>query len=69
MAQWQVTEVQSVLKGADYPANGDQLAELAERNGADQELVQALRGIDREVGGPNGVMKELKGSLGGPTGD
>ncbi len=63
---FQVTEVQKALKGADYPANGKQLSELAKKNGADDELVQELAGI-REVDGPNGVMKELKGDLGGPT--
>ena len=61
---FQVTEVQKALKGADYPMKGDQLAELAQNNGADGELVEALRGV-REVEGPNGVMKELKGQLGG----
>ncbi len=66
---WQVTEVQKALKGADYPMQGDQLADLASSNGAEEELVNALRGIDREVEGPNGVMKELKGQLGGPTDD
>ena len=40
------------------------IAELAQRNGAESELVDALRGV-REVEGPNGVMKELKGDLGG----
>lgn len=64
---WQVTEVQKALKGADYPMSGEQLAELAERNDADDGLVEALRGIGREVDGPNGVMKELKGDLGGET--
>lgn len=63
---FQVTEVQSALKGADYPADGDTLAALAEKNGGGQELVDALRGL-REVDGPNGVMKELKGQLGGAT--
>jgi hypothetical protein len=67
MAQFQVTEVQNALKGAD-PVSGEQLAELAQRNGAEPELVDTLRGIDREVDGPNGVMKELKGDLGGSTG-
>ena len=66
MAQWQVTEVQKALKGADYPMDGPQLAELARKNGAEQELVDALAGL-REVDGPNGVMKELKGDLGGRT--
>ena len=64
---FQVTEVQKALEGADYPAGGDALAELASSNGADAELIEALRGI-REVDGPNGVMKELKGDLGGSTG-
>ena len=63
---WQVTEVQKALKGADYPMTGEQLADLAQRNNADDALVEELRGL-REVDGPNGVMKELKGDLGGST--
>jgi hypothetical protein len=63
---FQVTEVQRALKGADYPMDGRALAELARSNGADEELVDALAGL-RKVDGPNGVMKELKGELGGPT--
>jgi hypothetical protein len=65
---FQVTEVQKALKGADYPMDGDQLADLARRNGAGDDLVEALRGL-REVEGPNGVMKGLKGDLGGSTAD
>ncbi|RBY90854.1 DUF2795 domain-containing protein [Blastococcus sp. TF02A-26] len=65
---FQVTDVQKALKGADYPMAGPDLAELAKSNGAGDDLVEALRGL-REVEGPNGVMKELKGELGGPTGD
>lgn len=68
MAGFQVTEVQKALKGASYPMDGDQLAELAKSNGADDDLVEALRGV-REVDGPNTVMQELKGSLGGSTSD
>jgi hypothetical protein len=63
---FQVTEVQRALKGADYPMDGKALSALAKKNGADQDLVDALTGL-REVDGPNGVMKELKGELGGPT--
>lgn len=65
---FQVNEVQRYLKGADYPADGPQLAELATRNGAADDLVDALKGL-RQVDGPNGVMKELKSHLGGPPGD
>jgi Protein of unknown function (DUF2795) len=63
---FQVTEVQKALKGADYPMDGKALAELAKKNDADDELVGALKGLP-EVDGPNGVMKHLKGSLGGST--
>lgn len=68
MAGFQVTEVQKALKGASYPMDGAALSELAESNGADQDLVDALRGV-REVDGPNTVMQELKGQLGGSTDD
>lgn len=64
---FQVTEVQRCLKGADYPMSGEQLADLASRNGADQELVEALREVDR-VDGPDQVMKQLRGRLGGESG-
>ena len=66
MANFQVTEVQKALKGADYPMDGEQLADLAKSNGAADELVEALRGL-RQVDGPNTVMQELKGQLGGST--
>ena len=63
---FQVTEVQRYLKGADYPMDGKALAQLAKSNGADDDLVGALQGLG-EVDGPNGVMKQLKGDLGGST--
>ncbi len=66
MAKWQVNEVQKYLKGAEYPMSGGDLAKLADKNGAEQELVEALRGIG-SADGPNKVMQELKGDLGGPT--
>lgn len=61
---FQVTDVQKALKGANYPMDGAALAELASSNGAGEDLVDALRGL-REVEGRGGVMKELKGDLGG----
>ncbi|WP_219418320.1 DUF2795 domain-containing protein [Pseudonocardia nigra] len=63
---FQVTEVQRALKGADYPMDGKALADLAKKNGGDDDLVEALRDVP-EVDGPNGVMKHLKGDLGGST--
>jgi Protein of unknown function (DUF2795) len=63
---FQITEVQKALKGVNYPASKDELADHAERNGADRELVDALRGMNKaSFDGPNAVMKELKGSLTG----
>lgn len=59
-----ITDVQSALKGQDYPADGDALSDTAESNGADQEIVDALRDVP-EVDGPSGVMKHLKGDLTG----
>jgi hypothetical protein len=63
---FQVTEVQRVLKGADYPMDGKSLAALAKKNGAGDDLVGALKGLGK-VDGPSGVMKQLKGELGGST--
>ena len=63
---FQITEVQKALKGVDYPASKEDLARHAEGNGADRELVEALRAMDKSsFDGPNAVMKELKGSLTG----
>jgi hypothetical protein len=64
---FQVTEVQRALKGADYPMSGEQLAKLAQRNGASQELVDELAKIDNDVPSPTVVMEALKGELGGQT--
>ncbi|NMH80201.1 DUF2795 domain-containing protein [Pseudonocardia xinjiangensis] len=64
---FQVTEVQKYLKGADYPMDGKALAALAKKNGAGDDLVEALKGV-RKVDAPSGVMKELKEHLGGKPG-
>jgi hypothetical protein len=63
---FQVTEVQKALKGADYPMEGGDLADLARRNGAGDELVEALQQVPH-VEGPNAVMSHLKDRLGGAT--
>jgi hypothetical protein len=63
---FQITDVQKALKGVDYPATREELASHAERNGADRELVEALRGMGKDAfDGPNAVMQQLKGSLTG----
>jgi hypothetical protein len=65
---FQVTEVQKCLAGFDYPGSADQLAQHAERNGADNELVDTLRGLDKDsFDGPSAVMQALgaEDALGG----
>lgn len=65
---FQVTEVQRALKDVDYPCGPEDLARQAERNGADRHLVNALRGMSKQsFDGPNAVMSQLKGQLGGPS--
>ena len=64
----QVTEVQKALKGMDYPADRDDLVKQAERNGADEKVIDALRGLDEgSFDTPAAVMKSLRGELGGST--
>ena len=60
-----VTEVQTALKGASYPASSDDLADRADSNNADADLVDALRDLDNDrIGGPDEVTHELRGQLG-----
>jgi hypothetical protein len=67
---FQVTEVQKALKGVDYPATREDLARAAEQNGADPELVDTLRNLDKEsFDGPNAVQAALKGQLTGSPAD
>jgi hypothetical protein len=62
----QVTDVQKALKGADYPASRDELVELAQRNGADEDVIDALRQADGDrFDGPDQVMAALKGQVSG----
>jgi hypothetical protein len=57
---FQVTEVQKCLSGFDYPGSADDLAEHAAKQGADENLVQALRGLDKSsFDGPSAVMQAL----------
>ncbi len=37
--------VQSALKGADYPVSKDDLVQLAQRNGAPQEIMDKIRNL------------------------
>ncbi len=56
-------DVQKHLKGADYPASGDDLASTAEGNDAPGDLVEKLRSLGgEEFSGPDQVMAAIKSS-------
>jgi hypothetical protein len=64
----QVTEVQKYLSGFDYPGSPDQLAQHAQQHGADDQLVETLRGLKKDsFDGPSAVMHALgeQNALGG----
>ena len=53
-------EVQTHLKGIDYPANKDEVIATAESNGAPQEIIEALQQMDGDqFEGPDDVMGAL----------
>ena len=55
-------DIQKALSGVDYPASKDDLVSHAERNGGDDEVLEALRTIeDREYEGPSGVSSAVFG--------
>ncbi|WP_229478418.1 DUF2795 domain-containing protein [Mycolicibacterium mageritense] len=65
---FQVTEVQKCLAGFNYPGSPTDLADHAQKNGTDSDLVETLRGLDKDsFDGPNAVMSALgsKDALGG----
>lgn len=57
---YDVTYVQKTLAGFDYPGSPENLAQHAQQQGAESDLVEQLRGLDRnEFDGPNAVMAAL----------
>ncbi len=62
MADVNPIELQKHLGGVDYPASRDDLVRKAEENGADDDVLEALRGIpDREYDAPTAVTKAVSG--------
>ncbi|MDP9383570.1 MAG: DUF2795 domain-containing protein [Chloroflexota bacterium] len=56
-------QVQKYLKGADYPMTKDDLVSLAQKNGAPEDVIQQLQGMNRdEFNGPNAVTQAMKES-------
>ncbi|WP_329139608.1 DUF2795 domain-containing protein [Streptomyces sp. NBC_00670] len=63
MAKLSPVDLQQALKGADYPATGEDLARLARDNGAASALVDALAAHGKdEFDGPNKVSRTVFGS-------
>lgn len=55
-----VTEVQAHLAGASYPASGEELAAVAEDNGAPETVIETLRDLgEEELDGPVAVADVL----------
>ncbi|MGE5636603.1 MAG: DUF2795 domain-containing protein [Nocardioidaceae bacterium] len=53
-------EVQKHLSGVDYPASKQDVIAVAERNGAPQEIIDALQAMDGErFDGPSAVQAAL----------
>ncbi len=53
--------VQKYLKGAQYPADRDELLSLAESNDAPVEVIEALEGLeDQTYDGPDEVVEALE---------
>ncbi|MFG3227187.1 DUF2795 domain-containing protein [Kitasatospora sp. NPDC048194] len=60
MSSFSPIDVQKALRGVNYPADRDDLAEAARSNGADDALVQRISGLDQKnFDGPNEVSKAL----------
>jgi hypothetical protein len=55
-------DIQKALSGMDYPASKEDIVRHAEQNGADGEVLDALKKIeDREYEGPSGVSSAVFG--------
>ncbi|MCU1670422.1 MAG: uncharacterized protein JWP40_3349 [Blastococcus sp.] len=55
-------DIQKALSGMDYPATKDQIVQHAQKQGGDEEVIEALKKIpDREYEGPSGVSSAVFG--------
>jgi len=60
MAESNPIELQKALKGVEYPADTEDLAECARNNGADSELVEKLRSLPGgSYDGPEAVSRAV----------
>ncbi|MBF6135170.1 DUF2795 domain-containing protein [Nocardia otitidiscaviarum] len=60
MSQVNPVQLQKYLSGVDYPCDRDELVQAARNNGADTDVLDALRGMpDRTFNGPNAVSEAV----------
>jgi hypothetical protein len=60
MSQAQPIEVQKYLSGMDYPATKEELVEHAQKQGAPQDILEALKQVpEGEYEGPNKVSSAV----------
>jgi hypothetical protein len=64
MAKINPIELQKSLKGVDYPAKKDDIVKAAENNGAEDEILEALRNISQDnFEKPTDVTKALSDEM------
>ncbi|GGT71531.1 MULTISPECIES: DUF2795 domain-containing protein [Streptomyces] len=65
MADVSPIDVQKALKGAEYPASGEDLVSVAKSNGAEDTVVKKLQSSgSKRYDGPDEVQKAIFGSGG-----
>lgn len=56
-------QIQKFLSGIDYPASKDTIVRTAEKEGADQNVLEALRRIpDGDYDAPTAISKAVSGN-------
>jgi hypothetical protein len=64
MAKVNPIELQKSLKGVDYPASKEDVVKAAEKNGADNEIMEALKNLsDESFEKPTDVTKALSDDM------
>lgn len=64
MAKINPIELQKYLKGVDYPASKDDVVKAAEGNGADDEIMDALKNLSEDkFERPTDVTKALSDEM------
>jgi len=64
MAKINPIDLQKALKGVDYPASKDDIVKAAEKNGASDEIVSALKNLSADsFEKPTDVTKAASGDM------